>query len=50
MSTIRLLPAVFSDIDDAAHWYDERGYPGLGDRFVEVFYFYVEHIQQGGKA
>lgn len=50
MSKIRLLPAVFSDIEDAAQWYDERGYPGLGDRFVDVFYFYVGHIQQHGKA
>ena len=50
MTRIRLLPAVFNDIEDAAQWYDERGYPGLGDRFVDVFYFYVGHIQQHGKS
>ena len=50
MSTIRFLPAVFSDVEDAAQWYDERGYPGLGDRFIEVFYFHVEPIQQRGKS
>ncbi len=50
MSKIRLLPAVFSDIEGAAQWYDERGYTGLGDRFVDVFYFYLEHIQRRGKS
>ena len=37
MSESRLLPAVLSDIAMAAQWYDDQGYPGLGDRFVDVF-------------
>jgi len=50
MIQLRLLPAVLSDIAEAAQWYEERGYPGLGDRFVDTFYFYVRHIEQYGKA
>jgi hypothetical protein len=50
MSESRLLPAVLSDIAMAAQWYDVQGYPGLGNRFVDVFYFYVRHIQQYGRA
>ena len=50
MSLLRLLPAVLNDIAEAADWYDEQGYPGLGDRFVDTFYFYVRYIEQHGKA
>ena len=37
MKSLRLLPAVLQDIAEAARWYDEKGYKGLGDRFVAVF-------------
>jgi len=47
---LRLLPAVLSDVAEAAQWYDERGYPASGDRFLDTFYFYVRHIEQYGKA
>lgn len=50
MSDLRLLPAVFDDVAEAARWYDEEGHPGLGDRFVDVFYFYVRHIQEHGNS
>jgi hypothetical protein len=50
MSLIRLLPAVLNDVAEAADWYDEQGYQGLGDRFVDTFYFYVRYIEQHGKA
>jgi hypothetical protein len=36
MSELRLLPAVFDDTAEAARWYDEEGYQGLGDRFMTV--------------
>ena len=38
MKELRLLPAVLEDTAQAAQWYDEEGYVGLGDRFLEVFY------------
>lgn len=50
MSELRLLPAVFEDTAEAARWYDDEGYEGLGDRFISVFYSYVSHIQQHGAA
>jgi len=30
MIELRLLPAVFEDVAEAARWYDEKGYSGLG--------------------
>lgn len=45
MSELRLLPEVFDDTAQAARWYDEEGYEGLGDRFLNVFYSYLPHIQ-----
>ena len=50
MTEVRFLPAVFADTHEAARRYDELGYEGLGDRFLSVFYAYVSHIQQHGKA
>jgi len=50
MSELRFLPAVFDDAAKAARWYDEEGHEGLGDRFLSVFYSYVFHIQQHGRA
>ena len=46
MTEIRLLPAVLEDTAQAARWYDEEGYAGLGDRFVAVLYAWLPHIQQ----
>lgn len=50
MTEVRVLPAVFDDTREAARRYDGEGYKGLGDRFISVFYAYVFHIQQHGKA
>ena len=37
MKKLRLLPPVADDTAQAADWYDEEGYVGLGDRFLAVF-------------
>ena len=34
---------------EAARWYDEEGYLGLGDRFVGTFYSGVAHLQEHGE-
>jgi hypothetical protein len=38
MKELRLLPAVLEDTAQAARWYGEAGYAGLGERFLAVFY------------
>jgi hypothetical protein len=44
MSGFRILPEVTEDIAEAANWYDEKGYPGLGERFIDTFLFvYPSH-------
>jgi hypothetical protein len=43
------LTTVVEDTAQAARWYDEEGYLGLGDRFVAVFYACLPHIQQQGR-
>jgi hypothetical protein len=50
MRELRLLPGVFDDTEQAARWYDEEGYQGLGDRFLANFYSYLQHIQQHGES
>ena len=30
--------------------YDEDGYAGLGDRFVNVFYSHLHHVRHNGKG
>jgi hypothetical protein len=50
MIQLRLLPAVFNDVAAAARWYDEEGYQGLGDRFINIFYSYLFFIQGHGEA
>ena len=40
MRELRILPEVADDLSEAANWYDEKGYLGLGDRFIETFYSY----------
>ena len=32
MTTVRILPAVAADVAEAANWYDQNGYVGLGAR------------------
>lgn len=49
MREIRILPAVLQDVAEAAAWYDEQKYPGLGDRFLDTFYASLSHIQQDGE-
>jgi hypothetical protein len=49
MRDLRILPEVAEDLSDAANWYDEKGYPGLGDRFIETFYSYIPHILDRGE-
>jgi plasmid stabilization system protein ParE len=50
MRELRLLPGVFDDTEQAARWYNEEGYEGLGERFVDNFYSYLQHIQQHGES
>jgi hypothetical protein len=50
MSEIRILLPVFGDVADAASWYDEEGYVGLGDRFASVFYSRLADVHQYGTA
>jgi hypothetical protein len=49
MREIRILPAVLQDVSEAAAWYDEQKYLGLGDRFLDTFYASLSHIQQDGE-
>ena len=49
MRDIQILPAVLRDVAEAAAWYDEDGYPGLGDRFIATFYSYLPQIQENGE-
>jgi toxin ParE1/3/4 len=49
MKALRLLPEVLEDTAQAAHWYDENGYVGLGARFLAVFYSSLPRIQQEGE-
>jgi toxin ParE1/3/4 len=49
MKQVRLLPEVFHDVAQAAEWYDEKGYPGLGDRFLTTFYAYFPRLLQEGE-
>jgi hypothetical protein len=48
MRDLRILPAVLEDIAEAAAWYDDDGYHGLGDRFIATFYSYLHSIRQNG--
>ena len=49
MKALRILPEVANDVAEAARWYDEEGYLGLGDRFVGTFYSGVAHLQEHGE-
>jgi len=46
MKDIRILPAVLKDIAEAAAWYDEGGYAGLGDRYRHVLQFPPAHRRE----
>lgn len=48
MKQLRVLPEVLADAAQAARWYDEEGYMGLGDRFLTVFLSSFPYIQQYG--
>ena len=49
MRELRILPEVADDLSEAANWYDEKGYLGLGDRFIETFYSYIPHVLEHGE-
>ena len=49
MSDLKILQEVAEDLSEAANWYDENGYLGLGDRFIEAFYSYIPHILDRGE-
>ena len=49
MKEIRILPAVLHDVAEAAAWYDEKGYAGLGERFIATFYASLPKIQRDGE-
>ena len=46
MKALRILPEVANDVAEAARWYGEEGYLGLGDRFVGTFYSCATHLQE----
>lgn len=46
MRGVRILPAVLSDVTTAVSWYDETGYKGLGDRFLQSFQSALIRIQE----
>jgi len=48
MKDIQILPAVLQDIAEAAAWYDDDCYTGLGDRFIATFYNYFPIIRENG--
>lgn len=39
---------MLQDVAEAATWYDEDGYSGLGNRFIATFYSYLTEIQENG--
>jgi hypothetical protein len=49
MRALRILPEVLEDTAQAARWYNDEGYVGLGDRFLAVFYSSLPYIQQQGE-
>jgi len=48
MRDFKILPEIADDLAEAANWYDEKGYLGLGDRFIQTFYSYIPHIIENG--
>ena len=50
MTEVRILAEVSADVAEAANWYEQEGYLGLGDRFESTFYAYVVHLQEIGRA
>ena len=46
---VRILAEVSEDVANAANWYDQEGYVGLGERFERAFYSHVEHLQDSGE-
>ena len=49
MTEVRILAEVSADVAEAANWYEQEGYLGLGDRFESTFYAYVVHLQEKGQ-
>ncbi len=48
--TVLILPAVVHDVAETATWYDQNGWVGLGDRFIEAFRGSVPRIRASGSA
>ena len=48
MRDVRILSDILEDIHEAAAWYDEEGYVGLGDRFIATFQTYLPTIRDNG--
>jgi len=49
MRDFQILPEVANDVSEAAEWYDNEGFPGLGDRFLETFYASIARIHKTGE-
>lgn len=49
MRDVRILPGVAEDVAEAASWYDQKGFRGLGDRFVATFYACIGETQEHGE-
>ena len=46
---VRISPAVFDDLAEAADWYGKEGGSALSDRFVTNFRHYLTKIQATGE-
>jgi len=49
MKDFRILPEVANEVAEAAQWYDNEGFLGLGDRFLEAFYASITHLLKTGE-
>ncbi len=49
MINVRILAEVSVEVAEAANWYDQEGYAGLGDRFEGTFFAYVVHLLENGQ-
>ena len=49
MKEIQILSGVLHDIAEAAEWYDEERYAGLGERLIATFYASLPKIQRDGE-
>ncbi len=49
MRAVKIIPAVFGDLEEAVDWYGRQGGPKLGDRFVTNFRRHLRKIGENGE-